>query len=378
MNEREARLALSCVVEPATPAVTEAIEDFGAEAVWASLISGGDSPLCRRARSFRAEPVQAVAEASGIRFVVPGDPEWPPRMADLGGCEPVNAMTGPPVGLWVQGAGDLGLLATRSISVVGSRACSPYGETVATDLAAELGDAGQCVVSGGAFGIDAAAHRGCLASRTPTVVVLPGGLDQAYPPAHRPLFERAAEHGVLVSELPPGQHPTRSRFLSRNRLIAALSVGTVLVEAAVRSGARNTVTWANCLRRVVMAVPGPVTSAMAYTPHRLIRESEAVLVTQASEVLELVGSLGGGRNRPASPHRPTDELRPDELRVFEAVPARGARSASELSLASGVGLAACLAILDELVDRGFLIQDDQWDWRLPPRSPATSRTPSQS
>lgn len=367
MNEREARFALSCVVEPGTPAVAEAIDDFGAEAVWQNLASGGDSPVSRRARAFQPEVVQAAAAASGIRFIVPGDAEWPLRLTDLAGCEAVNDMTGTPVGLWVRGSGTLSQLAARSVSVVGSRACSPYGETVATDLAVELGEAGYAVVSGGAFGIDAAAHRGCLASRTPTVVVLAGGLDKAYPSAHRPLFERAAERGVLVSELPPGEHPTRSRFLSRNRLIAALSVGTVLVEAAVRSGARNTVTWANCLRRVVMAVPGPVTSAMSFTPHRLIREAEAVLVTQATDVLELVGALGRGAARPASPHRRTDELSTDELRVFEAVPARGARSASELSLASGVGLAACLAILDALVDRGFLVQDDQWDWRLPPR-----------
>ncbi|MGB7963563.1 MAG: DNA-processing protein DprA [Propionicimonas sp.] len=375
MSEREARLALSCVVEPATPAVAEAIEDFGAQTVWLSLLSGGENPVARRARAFRPGAVQAAAEASDIRFIVPGDPEWPPRLTDLAGCEAVNDMTGPPVGLWIRGSGTLSQLVARSVSVVGSRACSPYGETVATDLAAELGEAGHSVVSGGAFGIDAAAHRGCLASRTPTVVVLAGGLDQAYPPAHRPLFERAAERGVLVSELPPGQHPTRSRFLSRNRLIAALSVGTVLVEAAVRSGARNTVTWANCLRRVVMAVPGPVTSAMSFTPHRLIREAEAVLVTQATDVLELVGALGRGAARPASPHRRTDELKPDELRVFEAVPARGARSASELSLASGVGLAACLAILDGLVERGFLVQDDQWDWRLPPRLRTTPPLP---
>ncbi len=378
MSEREARLALSCVVEPGTPAVAEAIEDFGAEQVWQSLMSGGDSPVARRARAFQPEVVQADAKVSGIRFIVPGDPEWPLRLTDLVGCEAVNDMTGPPVGLWIRGSGSLSQLVAQSVSVVGSRACSPYGETVATDLAAELGEAGHAVVSGGAFGIDASAHRGCLASRTPTVVVLAGGLDQAYPPAHRPLFERAAERGVLVSELPPGQHPTRSRFLSRNRLIAALSLGTVLVEAAVRSGARNTVTWANCLRRVVMAVPGPVTSAMSFTPHRLIREAEAVLVTQSTDVLELVGALGRGAARPASPHRRTDELRPDELRVFEAVPARGARSASELSLASGVGLAACLAILDGLVDRGFLVQDDQWDWRLPPRVRTSPQLPFDS
>lgn len=371
MSERDARLALSCVVEPATPRVAAAVAEFGAEAIWQSLLDRqADTPLAHRARTFRAEPVLNRAAAAGMRFVIPGDPEWPSRLGDLDGCEPVNDLTGAPLGLWLRGGGDLAELVGRSVSIVGSRACTSYGETVASEVAAELGEAGYSTVSGGAFGIDAAAHRGCLASRTATVVVLAGGLDEAYPPAHRPLFERAAEQGVLVSELPPGQHPTRVRFLGRNRLIAALSQGTVLVEAAVRSGARNTVTWANCLARVVMAVPGPVTSALSYTPHRLVREAEAVLVTRAAEVLELLGPLGRPALRPVANRRPTDDLSADALRVFETIPARGGLSAGEVSLRSGVPLAACLGILDRLADQGFVVQDARWEWRLPPRGQA--------
>ena len=367
-TEWTARLALNSVVEGGTGAVTAAVAEYGAEAVWESLAGKNRrGPIAERARTFRSEPVLERADRLGLRFLVPGDPQWPVALADLEGCEAVNQMSGTPFGLWVSGGGDLAGLAHRSVSVVGSRACSSYGETVATDLAAELSEGGHTVVSGGAFGIDAAAHRGALAGRTPTVVVLPGGLDQAYPPAHRPLFDRIAEHGVLVSELPPGAHPTRMRFLSRNRLIAALSPGTVLVEAAVRSGARNTVTWANALRRVVMAVPGPVTSATSYTPHRLIREAEAVLVTRAGEVLELLGELGRIQARPPSVHRPTDDLDAVELRVFEAVPARGGLSVAELALRAGVDLPVCLATLDSLADRGFVAQDAQWCWRLAAR-----------
>ena len=376
MNERDARLALACVVEPATPQLAEAVAEFGAEAVWQRLLDRAtDTPLSQRAREYRAEAVLGRAAAAGMRFVVPGDLEWPAGADDLTGCEQVNEMTGAPLGLWLRGAGDLAALAGRSVSIVGSRACTAYGETVAGDLAAELGEAGYATVSGGAFGIDAAAHRGCLASRTPTVVVLAGGLDEAYPPAHRPLFERIAEQGVLVSELPPGQHPTRVRFLGRNRLIAALSQGAVLVEAAVRSGARNTVTWANCLGRVVMAVPGPVTSALSYTPHRLVREAEAVLVTRAQEVLELLGPLGHAVTRPRAGRRLTDDLSPDALRVFEAIPARGGLSAGEVSLRSGVPLAACLGLLDRLADQGLVVQDARWEWRLPPRRPAAEQLP---
>lgn len=368
MNERAARLALSCVVEPATWKVTEQVVQFGAEQVWDELRGGsGRLPLVRRAQEFRIEPVIARAETAGMRFVIPGDPEWPPQLADLEGCEPVNDLSGSPLGLWLRGAGDLTALARRSVAIVGSRACSAYGENVASEMAAELSRSGVATVSGGAYGIDAAAHRGCLASRAPTVAVLACGLDRSYPPAHHSLFQRIAEDGLLVSEFPPGAHPTRSRFLGRNRLLAALTQVTVMVEAAVRSGARNTVTWANSLHRVVTAVPGSVYSAQSYTPHRLMREAEAVLVTGAADVLELMGPLGRAAPRAAPERRPTDDLSPEQLAVFEAIPSRGGLAAGEVSLRSGVLLAPCLGILDELAERGFVEQDESWEWRLPRR-----------
>ncbi len=368
MSERAARLALSCVVEPATPRVTEQVVQWGAEQVWEELRRGsGREPLARRAQEFQIEPVIARAEAAGMRFVIPGDPEWPLGLADLEGCEPVNDLSGTPLGLWVRGGGDLATLARRSAAIVGARACTSYGETIASELAAELGRLGVTTVSGGAYGIDAAAHRGCLATRSPTVAVLACGLDRGYPPAHSQLFERIAEEGVLVSEFPPGAHPTRVRFLGRNRLIAALTQVTVIVEAAVRSGARNTVTWANCLNRVVAAVPGSVYSALSYTPHRLVREAEAVLATNAAEVLELLAPLGPGAPRARSEHRATDDFSPEQLAVFEAVPARDGLPAGELSLRSGVPLAQCLGVLDELAEQGVVEQDESWQWRLPRR-----------
>ncbi len=368
MSERAARLALSCVVEPASWKVTEQVARLGAEQVWDELCRRtGPEPIARRAREFRIEPVIERAEAARMRFVTPGDPEWPPGVDDLEGCEPVNDLSGAPLGLWLRGGGDLAALTRRSAAIVGSRACTSYGETIASELAAELSRSGVATVSGGAYGIDAAGHRGCLASRSPTVAVLACGLDQSYPPAHRPLFERIAEDGLLVSELPPGSHPTRVRFLGRNRLIAALSQVTVIVEAAVRSGARNTVTWANCLNRLVAALPGSIYSAQSYTPHRLVREAEAVLVTGAAEVLELLAPLGRGAPRQQSERRPTDDLDPEQLAVFEAVPARGGLSAGELALRSGVPLARCLGILDDLAEQGFVEQGEDWEWRLPRR-----------
>ncbi|MCA0296677.1 MAG: DNA-protecting protein DprA [Actinobacteria bacterium] len=371
MDERMARMCLAAVVEPGHPAVAEAVGSYGAAQVWASLVdAGARMPLAERARRLDPDDLAARTRAAGLRFLVPGDDDWPPGLADLAGCEPVNQLSGEPVGLWVAGGGSLGALCASSVAMVGSRASTAYGDTVASDLAAELSEDGRCVVSGGAYGIDAAAHRGCLAGRTPTVAVLAAGLDEPYPGGHRPLFARVAEKGVLVSELAPGEHPTRVRFLARNRLIAALTPGTVLVEAAARSGARNTVTWANELGRVVMAVPGPITSATSVTPHRLIREAEAVLVASASDVLELLSPLGRANPRRPGERRPTDDLDADELRLFEAVPGRGSLPAGELALRAGLALPRCLAVLDQLAERGFLAQNLIGEWQLPPRRSA--------
>ena len=176
----------------------------------------------------------------------------------------------------------------RSVAIVGSRAATAYGNGITTDLSVDLAERGVTVVSGGAFGIDAAAHRGALAAGGPTVGVLACGVDVAYPAANEQLFEQLARDHLLVSELPPGAHPTRVRFLARNRLIAAMSSATVVVEAALRSGARNTAGWALECGRPLMAVPGSVYSRASSAPHLMIRSGQAVLVTNAAEVMELV------------------------------------------------------------------------------------------
>ncbi|MGV8909171.1 MAG: DNA-processing protein DprA [Propionicimonas sp.] len=368
IDERNARMCLCAVVEPGHPGVAEAVEEYGAAQVWASLVRpDAELPLARRARTVNPGELRERTRAENMRFVIPGDPEWPSALSDLAGCEPVNQLSGQPLGLWLAGAGDLAELLKESVAMVGSRASTAYGDTVAAELAAELSESGHTVLSGGAYGIDAAAHRGCLAGRRPTVAVLAGGLDQPYPAGHRPLFNRIVERGVMVSELAPGEHPTRVRFLARNRLIAALTPGTVLVEAAARSGARNTVTWANVLGRVVMAVPGPVTSATSVTPHHLIREAEAVLVTRAGDVLELLSPLGRANPRVPGERRPTDELSAEELRVFEGVPGRGSIGAGDLALRAGMTMPTCLALLDQLAEQGFVVQNVLGQWQLPPR-----------
>ncbi|PKQ30997.1 MAG: hypothetical protein CVT62_11080 [Actinobacteria bacterium HGW-Actinobacteria-2] len=244
MDERLARLCLAAIAEPGHPAMAAAVSEFPATEVWAGLLGGPDGPLARRARAVDPEGLRARTHACGQRFVIPGDEEWPSGLEALAGCDPVAQLSGEPLGLWVRGGGHLGEATSGAVAIVGARASTGYGDTVAAELACGLSEAGRSVVSGGAYGIDAAAHRGALAGPTPTVAVLAGGLDQPYPSGHGALFGRIAERGVLVSERSPGEHPTRVRFLARNRLIAAVTQGAVIVEAAARSGARNTLTWA--------------------------------------------------------------------------------------------------------------------------------------
>jgi DNA processing protein len=371
MEERVARMCLASVIEPGQAGIGEALSEFGAEAVWCGLAeTGGAGALERRAQLVDAGELVARTAAVGQRFLIPGDDEWPAGLEELAGCEPVQHLTGAPLGLWVTGAGHLGELVVGSVAMVGSRASTAYGDLVAADLAADLSEAGRAVVSGGAYGIDAAAHRGCLSGRTATVAALAGGLDRAYPAGHGRLFERIASTGVLVSELAPGEHPTRVRFLARNRLIAAMACGTVMVEAAARSGARNTITWTNALQRPAMAVPGPVTNANSVTPHRLIRDAEAVLVTSAAEILELLSPLRAETAPVRGEHRRTDELAPDELRLFEVIPGRGSLAAGELAVRAGLPMPTCLALLNRLAESGFVDQDQEGRWRLPRRTGA--------
>jgi DNA processing protein len=248
------------------------------------------------------------------------------------------------------------------VAIVGSRAATAYGNGIATDLAADLVEHGVTVLSGGAFGIDVAAHRGALAAGGPTVCVVANGVDVAYPPAHAAFFETLAKDQLLVSELPPGAHPTRVRFLSRNRLIAAMSQGTVVVEAALRSGARNTASWALGCGRPLMAVPGSVYSRASTATHLMIRNGQAVLVTSAAEVLELISDMGQAMLPLAHGQgRATDALTETQLAVFEAIPARRRASVGDIALGAGVSVPACLGALTALESAG-LVEGDERGW----------------
>lgn len=375
-DERMARMGLSCVAEAGDPELAAEVGRLGAPEVWRQLRRAryGAAPAERAARLDLA-PLRRQVDRGRFRFVVPGDPEWPDSLGDLAFCGTVQRRGGEPFGLWLSGPGRLDAWTARSSAVVGSRASTAYGDTVAGDLSLDLASAGVTVVSGGAFGIDAAAHRGAMAAAGGhTIAVLACGVDVAYPPGNAALFTAMARDHLIVSELPPGAHPTRVRFLSRNRLIAALTGGTVVVEAALRSGARNTASWASACGRVLMAVPGPVHSALSVAPHRLIRDQQAALVTTAADVVELISPVGSAESAtsraPADtaaaqePNgRPTDRLEPVTLSVYEALAVGRHRPAGEVALLAGLAPGRCLAELATLAELG-LAESDERGWRV--------------
>lgn len=365
IDEREARLLLAQWCEAGDKALGHRVRELGPLGVVEEILAGASSLPALAGSAGRVpagtstdqawerwvEPAQQAGARVGARFVVPGDAEWPTQLDDLG--------DGTPLGLWVAGAGDLRLLALRSLSIVGARAATSYGESVARELAAHLADTGWLTVSGGAFGIDAAAHRGALSAGGATACVLAGGVDVPYPRSHADLLARVRESGVLVSESPLGGAAMRHRFLSRNRLIAALSRGTVLVEAAVRSGGRSTVREARLLNRVVMAFPGPVTSPMSAGCHLVIRDEGAHLVTSPREVVALVE----GRLAPLDEGqaRATDGLEYRERRVLDAVPVRSPAPLGSIARVAGMGPADAMSALGMLDALGLVERrSDGW------------------
>lgn len=234
----------------------------------------------------RGEDAQGHRDLDGVhrlggRLVIPSDDEWPTALTDLGPAAPL--------GLWVRGEAQLNAALQRAVAIVGARAASNYGTKCASDLAWDLAAKGLTIVSGGAFGIDAAAHRAAIAREGTTIAFMAGGVDRFYPAANTELFQQVLERGAIVSETAPGMTPMRHRFLLRNRLIAASSQVTVIVEAGWRSGALNTARHALELSREVAAFPGSVYSASSTGTHRLIRLHEAQLVTSSEDVVELIG-----------------------------------------------------------------------------------------
>ena len=291
----------------------------------------------------------AALERLGGLVLVPEGGGWPTRLADLGPAAPLC--------LWVRGAPRLDLVLDRSVAVIGARACTSYGEHVTAELAGGAAAAGWTVVSGGAYGIDAAAHRAALASDGRTVAFLAGGIDRPYPAGNARLLRALVDAGgAVISEVPPGSVPSKVRFLQRNRLIAAVSRATVVVEAAWRSGALNTASHAAALLRPVGAVPGPVTSAASAGCHRLLRGGSAVCVTDASEVLDLAGAIGGDLAAEPVSRRPGDDLPIELRRMLDALPVRRPAGFDALARAAGLTESEVRAALGRLELAGLATQ----------------------
>ena len=364
---------LSRVAEPPCPELAALVQCVGpveaADRVRRGLV---DDELARYTESRReidraADDLELLARRGG-RLITPDSDEWPvlafAAFAAFTGATGDRAKLrgAPPMVLWAQGPARLDQAAHRAAAVVGTRAATSYGEHVAADLAAGLVERDVAVVSGGAYGIDGAAHRAALAGEGITVAVLAGGLDIPYPAGHSALLHRIGQHGLVFTEYPPGVRPARYRFLTRNRLVAAVAGAAVVVEAGLRSGAANTAAWARALGRVVAAVPGPVTSSASAGCHALLRNG-AELVTRAEDIVELVGRIGELAPEEPRPTTPLDGLTEAERRVYEALPGRGAATIDEIAVAAGVAPERVLGPL-AMLELAGLAERKESRWRI--------------
>lgn len=377
-SQRLARAALTRLAEPGDPQLCRLVADCGAEAVLSAI--RGDELALPAAADWRSRLATCCPEAdleraqrAGARLICPGDAEWPAQLEDLHFAEGVSRRGGVPVALWVSGQMELRQSSARSVAVVGSRVATSYGEHVAGELGAELAERGVTVVSGAAYGIDAAAHRGSLAVGGITIAVLACGVDVCYPTGHAALLRKIADEGCIVSEQPLGSTPSRLRFLARNRIIAALSRGTTVVEAALRSGALNTVSWALSVNRPVLGVPGSVTSPMSAGVHQLLRNGKAVVATDADEVVESISPVGEGLAPVKKGEiRSRDGLDERAQRVLEAVPVSRAGGIATIATAAGVPVDDALAALGGLLLADF-VERSEGGWRLSASERGTRR-----
>ncbi|MTD59653.1 DNA-processing protein DprA [Amycolatopsis pithecellobii] len=365
-EERLARAYLLRVAEPPATAVAAFIAELGPVAAAKAVRDGRCPPQVAEETSARRTMDMAEADleagaSAGARLIIPEDDEWPAwplHCLELAGRRGVRFGV-PPLALWARGEARLDEAAESAVAIIGARASSVYGEHVAGEFAYQLAQRGLSIFSGAAYGIDGAAHRGALAADGLTVALLGCALDVEYPKGHVTLLKKITERGgLVVSEYPPGTPPARHRFLVRNRLIATLSEGTVVVEAGRRSGARNTASAAAALGKIVMAVPGQIGSATSEGCHDLIQNSMAFLVGSVDDVIETVGKLGTPAAERARPTRRTDGLGPDALRVHETLQRSQGKSAEQIAMESGVPVLRARAVLSELEVDGLARQGE--------------------
>ncbi|AWB84250.1 DNA-processing protein DprA [Corynebacterium liangguodongii] len=310
-----------------------------------------------------------IAQAAGYRLLTPESGGWPAEAIEESfavGAAAAHANHharkadgAPPHALWVKGREDLGGMFARSVGVVGTRASTRYGANATADLVTGLAGRGYTIVSGGAVGIDAAAHEAALAAGAATVIVAACGPGVIYPKRHAELFDQVS---TVITEYPPGVSPDRHRFLTRNRLVAALTAGTLVVEAAFRSGALNTLAWAHYYNRPVMAVPGPILGPGSLGTNLAIQERRAEMVLNSEQVHALLSRVG--EVDPAAQMEldfaasDVQKLSRNELRVFDAVPlGAGGAAAEDIAARAGLGVGLTVHILVDLAGRGMVTRE---------------------
>jgi DNA processing protein len=391
-REYFARAAWTSLAEPGDRLANVVVRQLGADAAFAALVDKWDAARFVSAldgiatsddlnqaierwmpRLESAAIVRALKQAVrfGARLLAPGDELWPSMLNDLGD----NA----PLALWARGTDAALASFDRSIALVGARAATGYGEHVTMEASAGLVDRGYTIVSGAAYGIDGMAHRAALASNGLTVAFLAGGVDRFYPSGHDALLTRIVETGAVIAELPCGASPTKWRFLQRNRLIAAVSQATIVLEAGWRSGSLNTAGHASQIGRPLGAVPGPITSAASAGCHRLIRDYNAVLVTSPDEMAELapLGEIAAHaaadvetvrvadvapEPEPAAPV--TTPRTDDRTRLLDAVSDRSPRASKDIAKRAGFSVVEAQALLGVLELEG-VVEERERGWVRP-------------
>ena len=284
MNEQLARACLFSIVEGGHTFWCAEISTHGALAVYNKLLNGGYDPvkyekLITNLRETNGDKILSEIDKHYARLITPDDEDWPEQLNDL---------AAPPIGLILKG--NINALHQSSLAIVGTRNPTSYGARIAGEFAAGFADREWAIVSGGAYGIDSYAHKGALIAEGVTVAVVASGIDINYPAGNTRLFAEICESGAMVTEFMPGHKALPNRFLTRNRLIAALSKATLVVEAAFRSGSLRTARDAAEIFRPVMAIPGPITSPTSEGCHRLIGERAAEIVTSVADAVEFVGA----------------------------------------------------------------------------------------
>ena len=368
-SESDAFIALAHLCEPADEGINKrlALGSSPIEILDMLLTTGfprrDHTAFGNKLEALNVEAELEFAQKIGARVLTRGQEGWPTQLHSLGIAQPWA--------LWAIGSIDFRVIALSSVTIVGTRACTPCGSGIASQWAADLGTWGTSVFSGGAIGIDSHAHRGALSVGAPTVAVLASGVHARYPSSHEHLFAQIIDSGAIVSESPPREPAKKRRFLARNRILAGLTKATCIIEATDRSGTSSTAREALHMNRIVAGVPGSIHSPTSLGVNRLLKHKDVHVVTTSADLQELVSgfnplekSLVGETCGAENPHQSHDwrELSETDYEIWELLPKRGGIGIDVLCQKTGRSRLNLLARLSELHLTGF-VENTEGSWR---------------